>query len=123
MSFIIFGRPKQVSDLKDHTINHSAGSLRSQIPILVVDDQEFPYLEVLRQHGFNLTFFNDISDVRQVNNFPVVVCDIKGVGKSFKSKYEGAHVIAEIKKYFPTKILIAFTAHMFDSSFNKYFAM
>ena len=73
--------------------------------------------------GKNNKFLNlgDIKDINAVHSYSVILCDIKGVGKSFGSKYEGAHVIEEIRRYYPSKILIAYTSHQFDPTYNKFF--
>jgi hypothetical protein len=48
-----------------------------------------------------------------------VICDIKGVGAAFGSKYEGAHVLSEIRKAYPDKYLVAFTGMTYDASYNE----
>jgi hypothetical protein len=120
--FGIIGRAKQISDLRA-LVRPPVGSLRAQVPIVVIDDEGFVYTEVLRNHGFPITVLKDITDIPAVEKYPVVVCDIRGVGKTFGSKYEGAHVISELKKHYPNKILIAYTGQEFDASFNQYFAL
>jgi hypothetical protein len=120
--YCVVGKPKQVSELKS-LIHQPVGGLRGQVPIVVIDDEGFLYLEVLRNHGFQITVLRDLTDIKAVESYPVVVCDIKGVGKSLDSRYEGAHVISEIKKHYPTKILIAYTGQRFDATFNQYFAL
>ncbi|HWD93533.1 MAG TPA: hypothetical protein VG938_14425 [Verrucomicrobiae bacterium] len=120
--FITIGTPKQYADLKVIP-RPPIGSLRSRVPIVVIDDKGFIYHDVLRNHGFAITLLPDITDIKAVESYPVVICDIRGIGKSFGSRFEGAHVIAEIKKHYPNKILIAYTGELFDASFNQYFAL
>lgn len=115
-----FGRPRELTELK--TLHKSfQASHRHLVPIAVIDDEPLQYLAILRDHGFTITVFNDISDVKALEAFPIVLCDIKGVGKAFKSKYEGAHVIAEIRKHYPQKILAAYSGQQFDPSYNQFF--
>jgi hypothetical protein len=116
------GSPKQLSDLKV-IARPPIGTLRQKIPIVVVDDKGFVYLNVLRDHGFWITELRDVTDVKIIETYPIVVCDIRGVGKAFASQFEGAHVLAEIKKHYPNKILLAYTGQLFDATFNKYFAL
>lgn len=120
--FLHIGQPHQISELLLHQLNYDA-TKRNTIPIAVIDDEEFRYEESLRNHDFNLRVFKDIEDIKAVQPYAVILCDIKGVGKSFHSKFEGAHIISEIKKYYPAKIVIAYSAHQFDPSYNKYFEM
>lgn len=116
------GTPKQISDLKALP-RAPIGTLRSQVPIVVIDDKEFIYLEVLRKNDFRITKLEDITDIKAVESYPIVVCDIRGVGRTLDSQFEGAHVLAEIKKHYPNKILIVYTGQRFDATFNRYFAL
>ena len=116
------GSPKQISDLKV-LARPPIGKLRPQVPIVVIDDKGFLYAEVMRKHDFRITELKDVTDVKAVETYPIVVCDIRGVGKTLDSQFEGAHVLAEIKKHYPNKILIVYTGQRFDATFNKYFAL
>jgi DNA-binding NarL/FixJ family response regulator len=120
--YYIFGSLKQISALKV-IARPPIGTLRPQVPIVVIDDNGFLYLDVLRNHGFRITELRDVNDVRTVEPYPIVVSDIRGVGGAFKSQYEGAHVLAEIRKHYPNKILLVYTGQQFDATFNRYFAL
>jgi hypothetical protein len=115
-----FGKPKNIQELNTPSFNLLKPK-RNEVPILVIDDEDIPYLEDIRNHGFNFTRLNDIDQIESVKGFEIVLCDIRGIGKKFKSKFEGAHIISEIKKVFPYKIVIAYTAYTFDPTYNKYF--
>ena len=120
--YFTIGKPKSINELKsshDYIKNVS----RDRIEIAIIDDEPFQYLEILRNHNFHIRPFEDIADIKAVHAYPIVLCDIKGVGKSFHSKYEGAHIIDEVRKHYPSKIIIAYSGHQFDPSFNKYFQM
>jgi hypothetical protein len=120
--YCVFGRPKNINDLTGD-LKPPVATLREKVKILAIDDDGFEYAEVLRGHGFQITVVNDITDINAVENYPVVICDIAGVGGSFQSPYQGAHVIAEIRKRYPTKYLIAYSGQRFDASYNRFFAM
>ena len=120
--FKIFGKPKQIADLKV-IARPPLGTLRERVPIVAIDDKGFVYLNVLRNHGFNIKELLDVTDVKAVESYSIVICDVRGVGKAFGSGFEGAHVISEIKKHYPNKILIVYTGEMFDASYNQYFAL
>ncbi|MFT3758412.1 hypothetical protein [Thauera sp.] len=87
----------------------------------MVDDQPFILKDVLASHGFSIHEMRDISAIDLVSGYPVIVCDIKGVGATFKSRHEGAHLFREIRKAFPEKYIIAFTGFRFDATYNEYF--
>lgn len=93
--------------------------LKQKTQIAVIDDQPFLRASSLRSHGFNIVELGgEIASVDQVMAYPVVVCDIKGVGKAFGSSFEGAHVLAEIRKAFPDKYLISYSGSEYDVSYN-----
>ncbi|ENQ8649518.1 hypothetical protein ACEQ8A_003171 [Vibrio fluvialis] len=96
---------------------------RNVVDILCIDDQGLQYEEIIRKHGFSIRVTKDIEDIKDVSSYPVVICDIKGVGKAFNSFYEGGHIIQEIKRHYPSKVVIAFSGHQFDAKYNKYFKM
>lgn len=115
--FFHIGTPLRLSDLgvtlPDTTV------LKRWIEIAVLDDEPFIRTEALRTHGFRITELGgDIKSIEQIAMYPIVVCDIRGVGKSFGSRYEGAHVISEIKKSYPDKYLIAYTGMSHDITYN-----
>lgn len=118
---IIFGKTRDLNELK--TIERTAKPERSSIHILCIDDQGLQYENIIRNHNFNIRVLNDIEDIKAVSDYPVVICDIKGVGKKFGSRYEGGHIIEEIKSRYPEKVVIAYTGQQFDATYNKFFSM
>lgn len=115
----IFGKTHELSELEN--LNRESEFRRNIVDVLCIDDQGLEYEEIIHHHGFSIKVLNDIEDIKAVESYPVVICDIKGVGKSFKSPFEGGHIIQEIKKYYPSKIVIAFSGHSFDTKYNKFF--
>ena len=120
--YFLIGKPQSIIDINTN-IPTFTSDMRNKIPIAIIDDEAFAYEPLLRDHSYNIKHFNDIDDVRNLEAFPIILCDIKGVGKRFKSKYEGAHLIKEIRSYYPYKIIYAYTAHQLDASFNPYFQL
>lgn len=112
--FFKIGTPERLASLS--ATNPSLERRRSRVA--VIDDEPFIRADALRASGFDLIEIGDISSIESVANYPIVVCDIKGVGVKFKSKFEGAHVIAEIRNTYPDKYLIAFTGMTFDATYN-----
>ncbi len=122
MAYLNIGKPKSLKDLDIPDLSLKNID-RIKIPILVIDDNEFEYLDHLKQHRFDITYFSDIQSIESTKAYEIILCDINGVGKVFKSKYEGAHVISELHKKYPFKTLIAYTGFTHDPSYNKYFRM
>ncbi len=120
--FKYIGKPLGLNDLKSKSFENSELK-RHEVPIAIIDDEPFPYTSAIIKHDFNVKEIGDIKDINAVQSYSVVLCDIKGVGKSFGSKFEGAHVIEEIKRYYPSKVLIAYTSHQFDPTYNRFFQL
>jgi hypothetical protein len=118
---LILGKTRDLSVLK--TVNNAYRPDRSSVAILCIDDQGLEYEAIIRNHGFNIRVQSDIEDIRAVSDYPVIICDIKGVGKQFGSKYEGGHIIEEIKSRYPEKVVIAYTGQLFDATYNKFFSL
>lgn len=117
--FITLGTPYTTNDLNIPSRKLKADQ-RSRIKILFIDDEEFMYINELRNSGFNITHYNDIPDLNAVNAFPIIISDIKGVGKAFKSPQEGAYLIRELRKTYPLKVIAAYTGQTHDIGINSY---
>jgi len=117
--FYIIGKPKDVSrlDLPHLKLNNIQ---RKDVPIAIIDDQGFDYLERLKLHKFNISYFNDVTNLESLLAYEIILCDIRGVGQSFASKFDGAHVMREIHNIYPFKTLIAYTAYTYDPTYNTY---
>jgi len=116
--FLSFGRPKSLSELG--VTLPEVSTLKRRVDIAVVDDESFVRVDALRNHGFRITEIGgDIRSVDQVAAFPVVVCDVRGVARALGSKYEGAHLVSEIRKSFPDKFLVAYTGVSHDVTYNE----
>ena len=116
--FIHFGKPNRLSAVGQTQLD--VAELKRRFDIGVLDDEPFVQANALRAHGFRIVELGgDIKSVEQVASYPIVICDIKGVGRAFGSKYEGAHVLSEIRKAYPDKYLVAFTGMTYDASYNE----
>lgn len=120
--FYHHGNPKSIRDLDVPSLKLNTID-RIKIPILIIDDNEFEYIEHLKNHRFDITYFDDIPSIESTKEYEIILCDINGVGKKFQSKYEGAHVISEIHKKYPFKTIIAYTGHTHDPTFNRFFRL
>jgi hypothetical protein len=120
--FLHLGEPKSIKDLNKASLKLNKVD-RIKVPVLVIDDNEFEYLEHLKNHRFDITYFSDIQSIESAQGYEVILCDINGVGKIFDSKYEGAHVISELYKKYPFKTIIAYTGYTHDPTYNKFFRL
>ena len=91
--------------------------LRSQVNILVVDDDVQGRLdESLRNCGYsNVTIMRDIERIPDVERFQLVLIDIHGIGTKLNAngqplEFQGLSLAEEIKRMYPTKKVIVFSA-------------
>lgn len=109
-----------INDLNiDNFLNKCSGKLRESVKILFVDDEELEFLEKLKSQKFNVSYKSDIENIYDVSEYDIILCDIRGIGKNFDS-FEGAYLIKEIKKQYPEKYIISYTASMYNPDYNKY---
>jgi hypothetical protein len=84
-------------------------SLRESVPILVIDDQPFEPAVNLRNNHYQIHTRLDLNRVEEARDFPIVLCDLQGVGSQLHVEMQGAHLIREIKTHYPEKIVIAYS--------------
>lgn len=106
--------------VSEMTKKERLNDLRKKTDILIIDDEAFAPQEFLELNNYRFTNKMDIDNVRDVSEYSIILCDIRGIGKKLSSTYEGAFVISEIKKNYPEKIVLAYTASQYDPSYNNY---
>ena len=94
--------------------------LKRNTKILIIDDGDFIFLDVLRKNGYNIEHKRDISSVSDVAAYHIIFCDVKGVGKNLSGKFEGAHLVRLIKNDYPEKMVISYSAIGYDSTYEEY---
>lgn len=111
-----------INDIKitDAVRKERIHDLRKKTDVLVIDDEGFEPKEFLEGNNYRLTRKTDIDNVKDVSEYPIIMCDIRGIGRKLSSSFEGAFLIKEIKDNYPEKIVIAYTASQYDPSYNVY---
>lgn len=115
--YIEIGTPKRLSSIRVSLPDMT--HLKRSNQIAIIDDDPFARSDALRAHKFNIVELGDIRSVDQVAEYPIVVCDIRGVGRALHSELEGAHLIAEIRKSYPDKFLVSYSGAQFDITYNE----
>lgn len=110
------GSKRRLTEIQGKT--PELAKLKQTNKIAVIDDNPFAKAAPLAAHNFQLAELGDIRRIDQVSEYPIVVCDIRGVGAAFDSPLEGAHVLAEIRKLYPDKFLVAYSGTESDMSYN-----
>lgn len=120
-------------DVVDHEINiyklsdinfnviPNIQQLKNSIDIAVIDDQEFTQAKLLESNNFRLKEVGDIKSIKSIEAYPIIICDIHGVGASFdNSGLGGAFLISEIRKNYPDKYIIAYSTHSNDLALQRH---
>lgn len=119
--YLSLGKNYTIKDLNTPTLKvRGIGSMRDKHKIVIIDDEPFIYYEELRTMGFNIIKKDDITHLEDIEAYSIVISDIKGVGKKFSSRFEGAMLIRELKKKYPFKIFAAYTGSTYDPMINSY---
>jgi hypothetical protein len=81
--------------------------------ILFIDDNKFEYIDVIRGAGWNVHQIFDLSsfDDEQVKMADIIFLDYMGVGKSLAPAQEGIGLLKGLKRKYPDKPVIFYSAH------------
>lgn len=114
---------KQIGDLTDQQSVRSAllndRERRGKVPIAVIDDEPFAAQQTLTNHGYDIRQIGDIKNLSEIDDFNVILCDLRGVGRNFDNKNQGAYLIDEIKRNHPEKFVIAYTGGAQDDDMAR----
>ena len=116
----------KISDLTDYAalnLPKSIAELRKHVNMLVIDDNDFAPEKFLRLNGYQIHHKTDIDNIKDVEPYDIILCDISGIGKKLGYAKEGAFIIREIHANYPNKRIIAYTSYTFDADYNKYFSI
>lgn len=123
MYVFCFPKPKSINDLqRDKTLAarlRSPAELRKSIKIAVIDDQPFAPEHNLKNNQFQIVTYTDIHKVSQILEYPIILCDLQGVGLQLANDMQGAYLIEEIKRNYPEKAVIAFTGGSANSNISR----
>ena len=104
---------KDNSDLRDFIARtgnlQSVTARREAVRIAVIDDEPFLPQNNLRSYNYNIQALGDVKSLKEVAGYHMILCDVMGVGRHFDPSLQGASLIAELKKLYPEKVVIAYT--------------
>jgi len=111
-----------INYFKPHVPNRTITEIKSFCQILFIDDNQFDVVEILRDAGWNNTkqiFDIDSLDSSDITNAHILFVDIQGVGVALKFKNEGLGLIKALKKKYPTKQVIIYSAEKHGDRFHE----
>jgi hypothetical protein len=95
---------------------NNVSTLRSSVPIAVIDDEKFAPEDNLRNSGYKIVQLGDIKRIDDVREYSIVLCDLMGVGRYFDDQSQGASIIQEIRNRYPTIVVVAYTGASLGSA-------
>ena len=121
MNTYIENKYKTIDDLPANSvINISEKKKIEETKILIIDDDDLQLEKTLRRIGYNVVWKKDIDVLSDVEDYPIIICDYKGVGLKFDSEFEGLNLSMLIKEKYPEKIIYLLSAADFNPRANKY---
>ena len=113
--------------LVGNELSNEVYDLKSVSQVLFIDDEPLPTLiKTLRKSGWkNVRRIDDTAnlDIPEIRNANIIFVDIKGVGKELGFKNQGVGLAAEIKKWYPNKGVVIYSAtpehNLFDPDIDK----
>lgn len=99
----LFAKKKRYESSLNLIYDNNIHNLRQKVRILIVDDEHFDIIDLLRERKYDIYYIKDITYAIEAEPFDIVIIDILGIGKAIGSGMEGFAVAKEIKKRFPAK--------------------
>ncbi|WP_134681934.1 response regulator [Paracoccus ravus] len=84
-------------------------SKRARIKIAVIDDQPFEAGSLLRNYGYAIEEKGDVKKLSEIEEYPIILCDLMNVGMFFDTDAQGASLIKEIRRNYPAKYIAAYS--------------
>jgi hypothetical protein len=98
--------------------------IRKRARILVIDDEEFPYIKLFRKDGFSIDKWPDIKDLPKLESgyYDIILLDIQGVGRE-QSPEQGLGVLKHLHNVNPAQIVIAYSSADWSLKYQDFFEM
>lgn len=91
-------------------------SKRRKIKIAVIDDQPFEAGANLRNYGYTIEEKGDVKKLSEIEDYPIILCDLMNVGMFFDTDAQGASLIKEIRRNYPSKYIAAYSGSSANST-------
>jgi CheY-like chemotaxis protein len=97
----------------------------ARIRILVIDDQDFPYVKLFKRDGYNVEKWKDVDKLTQIEQggYDLILLDLQGVGSTISVSEQGLGVLRHIKKVRPTQLVIAYSNAEFPLQYQPFFEL
>jgi hypothetical protein len=98
--------------------------LRKRLRLLVIDDEDVFPIQLFKDAGYNIERWENVKNYPSLENgdYDIIILDILNVAKNL-SDDDGFGVLESLKNHNPSQIVIAYSAHSFDFSKQKFWEL
>lgn len=92
---------------------YSDDEIKKITRVLFIDDEKFGYIDRIKEAGWSVSQIFDLNNLDEecVRQADIVFLDYKGVGRSLSQSEEGIGLLKALKKKYPAKPIILYSAH------------
>jgi len=96
--------------------------IRKQARILVIDDQDWPAIEMFDRDGYHIERWPEVKNLTQLTDghYQLILLDINGVGLNESPDMQGLGILEAIKNANPAQSVIVYSAQKQRITANKY---
>lgn len=87
-------------------------TLRTKVKVLIVDDETFEIVDLLRTWKYDVYYKKDITYAIEAEAFDIIIIDIAGIASALKSSMGGFAIAEEIKKRYPWKQVWCYSGNL-----------
>lgn len=90
--------------------------------ILVIDDLDFPYEQLFKDDGYNITKWNDVTRLNEIEQgqFDIILLDLHGIGTEVSAD-QGLGVLRHVKETRPSQVVIAYSNADWGVKYKSFF--
>lgn len=97
----------------------SLEEIKKRARLVVIDNEEFPYLPLFRRDEYQIEHWPDVKDLPRLeeNYFDIILLDIRGVGRD-QTVDEGLGILRHLRQVSPAQIIIVYSSSSYPLSFQ-----
>jgi DNA-binding response OmpR family regulator len=99
--------------------------IRKRSRLLVIDDQEFPYLPLFRRDGYNIEKWSDVQRLTDLQDgrYDLILLDLQGVGRQESHEQQGFGILRHLREQYPTLLVVAYSNADWSLKYQEFFAL
>jgi hypothetical protein len=100
----------------------SLDEIRKRARLLVIDDQDFPYLPLFERDGYTMEKWSDVDDLSKLEAgfYDILLLDLQGVGRQHSAE-QGLGILRHIRNTCPAQVIIAYSSADWPLKYQDFF--